>query len=210
MYTLPSSPCRHSAGGQDTLVGECIACATEASLSEAENTRKMKQVLEEYLRNRSLSMVSVPGEGHCILHSVQVGLQSAGCQSLSSQSILDKAVDEIVENISFYAGFADGDIMEQLAEYQSLGNYQSTVGDMMLFALANAFKMRCIVLYVQDGKVRTTTILPRNNQTSIDIQVCKMGAHYEGVSRLSHNNTTGNCLLYRKYMTYYQEFLIVP
>ena len=63
---------------------------------------------------------------------------------------------------------------------------QSTVVDLMVYALANATQTTCIVLSSRDGEVRTTRIEPREGiDANHTIHVCKFGPHYDAVLDLS-------------------------
>ena len=179
--------CRHSAGGKNLLVAECMVCACEASLMEQECNQIQAQKLEEYLDQQGLKRIPVAGDGHCIIHSWKVGLENAGVPVSHAHHLLDAAIDEIVENINFYQDFVDGDMMEQLTEYRSLGMYQSEVVDMMLYALANATRISCDVLSVRDDRVQTISITPRGEQPNTTIKVFKLGAHYDGVAHVENS-----------------------
>ena len=131
-----------------------------------------------------MKLLPVPTDGHCILHSWKVGLQAAGTTVYSHMSL---PANEITHNSSFYSDFIEGSLTEQLRE---LGDYNSIVVDMMLHALANATSTACEVISAYNNHIRTTEILPRaGNPVRGQIQVCKLGAHYDGIM---HSDRDGN------------------
>jgi len=76
--------------------------------------------------------------------------------------------------------------MKTYPTYALLHNYQSTVVDLMVYALANATQTTCIVLSSRDGEVWTTRIEPREGiDANHTIHVCKFGPHYDAVLDLS-------------------------
>ena len=145
------------------------------------------EISKEKYQESFPTIAQVAGDGHCIIHSWKVGLENAGVPVSHAHHLLDAAIDEIVENINFYQDFVDGDMMEQLTEYRSLGMYQSEVVDMMLYALANATRISCDVLSVRDDRVQTISITPRGEQPNTTIKVFKLGAHYDGVAHVENS-----------------------
>lgn len=138
--------------------------------------------LDEHLYIHGMKRVDAPPDGHCIIHSWRMGLAELGTK-MEHEDLLELAVTEISDNLHFYSEFLpDEDLSSQLEAYALLHNYQSTVVDLMVYALANATNTTCIVFSTLDGEVRTTRIEPRQgNEANHTIHVCKFGPHYDAV-----------------------------
>ena len=177
--------CRHSVGGERVLTVACIACATERSLTELEYDDSV-DTLDEHLHTHGMKRVEVPPDGHCIIHSWRMGLAAQGAK-MEQEQILKLGVAEISENLGFYGEFLpDEDLKCQLEAYALLNNYQSTVVDLMVYALASATHTTCILFSARDGKLRTTRIEPRQGiESNHTIHVCKFGPHYDAVLDMS-------------------------
>ena len=173
--------CRHSVGGQKVRRLACIACATEMSQIETKDDDSI-DTLDEHLYIHGMKRVDAPPDGHCIIHSWRMGLADVGTK-LEHEDLLQLAVTEISDNLCFYSEFLpDEDLSSQLEEYVLLRNYQSTVVDLMVYALANATNTTCIVFSTRNGEVRTTKIEPRQgNEANHTIHVCKFGPHYDSI-----------------------------
>lgn len=52
----------------------CLACGTEESKLQIENYGNVITI-DAYLKTQGLKRVSVPSDGHCILHSWRIGLE---------------------------------------------------------------------------------------------------------------------------------------
>ena len=98
-----------------------------------------------------MKRVEVPPDGHCIIHSWRMGLAAQGAK-MEQEQILKLGVAEISANLGFYGEFLpDEDLKCQLEAYALLNNYQSTVVDLMVYALASATHTTCILFSARDG-----------------------------------------------------------
>ena len=138
--------------------------------------------LDEHLYIHGIKRVDAPPDGHCVIHRWRMGLAEVGTK-MEHEELLQLAVTEISDNLHFYSEFLPGeDLSSQLEAYALVHNYQSTVVDLMVYALANATNTTCIVFSVLDGEVWTTKIEPRpGNEANHTIHVCKFGPHYDAV-----------------------------
>ena len=136
----------------------CIACATEMSQINDNSI----DTLDEHLYTHGMKRVDAPPDGHCIIHSCRMGLAEVGTK-MEHEDLLQLAVTEISDNLRFYSEFLpDEDLSSQLEAYALLHNYQSTVVDLMVYALTNATNTTCnSVQYTRrrgsDNKDRTPT-----------------------------------------------------
>lgn len=170
----------------------CLACATE--MSQMENCDAV--CIDNYLQSSGMQRVSVPADGHCILHSWRIGLAEISTE-MGYEQLLDAGIAEISNNLSFYSDFLPGeDLLSQLQAYSIQRDYRNTVVDLMVHSLASATCTTCVVLSAPQGVVRKTVIEPRKGiMSTATIYLCKLGMHYDAVQKASESDvvplTTG-------------------
>ena len=136
-----------------------MACGTEESKIELENSGNVITI-DAYLQSQGMRRVSVPADGHCIVHSWRLGLAATNID-ISSTELLRRSVDEISNNLSFFKDFLPNeDLLSQLQAYVHLHQYESTVVDLMVYGLANATLTTCVIFSEFRGVVNQTVIEP--------------------------------------------------
>ena len=175
---------RHSVGGKKVLKISCLACATEMSQIESEVYDTSD--IDAYLESNGMKRVSVPADGHCILHSWRLGLDEVNV-NYEHKKLLQVAVQEISNNLYFYGEFLPNeDLLSQLEAYAIHHQYESTVVDLMVYSLASATCTTCTILSMSGGVVQRTVIKPREGIESMwSISLCKLGPHYDAVVKES-------------------------
>lgn len=160
----------------------CLACATEMSRKENCDTVS----IDDYLQSHGMKRVNVPADGHCILHSWQIGL-AEGCSKMEHEKLLEVGIAEISNNLDFYSDFLPGeDLLSQLEAYAVQHEYDDMVVDLMVHSLASATSTTCIVLSAPQGVVRKTLVEPREGiKSTATIHLCKLGMHYDAVVKAS-------------------------
>ena len=70
--------------------------------------------MADLLEEERLHEVAVPGDGHCILHSILGALHKIGNRNYTEDGTLEAGSAELSSNLSFYQAFAtDGEDLEQ-------------------------------------------------------------------------------------------------
>ena len=141
--------------------------------------------VDAYLQSNAMKRVSVPADGHCILHSWHLALAEVSI-NLDYEELLKIGIAEISNNLQFYCYFLPGeDLMSQLDAYAIHHNYQNTVIDLMVHSLASATST-CTILSAPQGVVRKTVVEPREGiRSTAAINLCKLGMHYDAVLKVS-------------------------
>lgn len=166
---------RHSPGNAEVKKSESSMCADS------------KELIENHIRDLGKRRISVPGDGHCILHAFSQGvMEIEGHQNeYSVTSLLPKIKEEVLGDLEHYSPFIgdtdDIDLVSELESYIIDRKYDSCVVDVMPHVLANVTHTSVSVLYVDevDGRVRTHTIPPTKGTSKRTIFVCKIGMHYD-------------------------------
>lgn len=97
-----------------------MACATE--MSDIYDTNS----IDAHLQSKGMKRVSVPSDGHCILHSWRLGLDELNIK-YGHKQLLQMGVEEISNNLSFYGEFLPNeDLLSQLKAYAIHQQYEST------------------------------------------------------------------------------------
>lgn len=191
--------CRHSVGGKKVKKISCLACATE--MSQMKNFDA--SIIDDYLQSNGMKRVSVPADGHCILHSWQMGLTEVNTE-MNHEKLLQVGMAEIANNLHFYSDFLPNeDLLSQLQAYATHHNYLNTVVDLMVHSLASATCTTCVILSAPQGVVRKTLIEPREGiKSTATIYLCKLGMHYDAVLKVSTEVplTTGEQMLHIMYI----------
>lgn len=99
--------------------------------------------LGEYLENKGLEMVEVRGDGHCLLYAFATSLHAEGILETDIDQICEGLKTEVRENGDFYGKFLESstDIMHDIDDYINNRQYNTDMGDLLLSALCNAFKV---------------------------------------------------------------------
>lgn len=131
----------------------------------------------------SLVLVTAPRDGLCLFHSV-IKAQSSyywGDRYLNIDTLLSMVHQEAVQNIDDYVGsFANADdYMFQLSEYLNNNLYDSLMGDIMPYILANILNIKINVVR-QEAKGVHQVVEPKNPNYNIqEIYVKLEGRHYD-------------------------------
>jgi hypothetical protein len=94
-------------------------------MSQLENRDVL--IIDAYLQSNGRKRVSVPGDGHCILHSWRLALAEVDIE-IGYEKLLNIGTAEISNNLHFYHDFLPGeDLVSQLEAYAVHNRYQNTV-----------------------------------------------------------------------------------
>ena len=153
-------------------------------MSQLENCDVLS--IDAYLQSNGMKRISVPGDGHYILHSWRLALAEVHIE-IGYEELLNIGTAEISNNLHFYPNFLPGeDLVSQLEAYAIQHRYQNTVVDLMVHSLATATSTTCVTLSAPHGVVRKTLVEPREGiQSTATIHLCKLGVHYDAVLKSS-------------------------
>jgi hypothetical protein len=134
--------------GIESVLGQhsSIVQAENAQHCESMVTENPAAIMHRRLVEEGLKMITVPGDGHCLLHAVQVCLQKGGIAEVSVKDLCDKLLNEIYKNWAFYKSFCPGqDILRGLHRYVALKEYNNDTVDLVLLVLSNAMPFKITI-----------------------------------------------------------------
>ena len=148
--------------------------------------------MADLLEEERLHEVAVPGDGHCILHSILGALHKSGNRNYTEDGILEAGSAELSSNLSFYQAFAtDGEDLEQgFMKWADEKFYNSPTVDLVLTIMCNALEISIIILEMRiDGAgkplgVIETLLTPgrKGVEATGTIRLVKRGDHYTYVA----------------------------
>ena len=125
---------------------ECVPESAATNVS----THQQRSAIVNHLATEGLTIESMRGDGHCLIHCIVAGLDYI----FSKDDICDRILLEVETRQEFYSKFAVGeDIMVGLRKCITAKQYDTDVSDLVLDAICNAMNI-CIVLYMhKNGRV---------------------------------------------------------
>ena len=134
-----------------------------------------------YVRHRC------PGDGHCLMHAMTLSLNSqlhTDFPLYSVPTLLDIVQHETCSNLHNYVEFIRGNscdiILEQMHNYITHKDYNSTYGDILPMILANALSID-IQITSSDADMQLQTIVKARNDAVNTVVICKSGDHYDAM-----------------------------
>ena len=138
-----------------------------------------------------VTVIESPKDGHCMITSFRNSLQHSKCRNIPShQGILVKLRQEIMNNLDFYSDFlalGENDFISELDRFIKERSYGNPTADIVLVALANAFKTTVSILEeTQSGYAFETLaknhISPRRiNSSQYEILILRKVDHYDAI-----------------------------
>lgn len=166
---------------------ECFPCAAKESRESfaAQETPRYQEetILIDIIAKEGKSRVEVNPDGFCL---VQAWYQ-AMCMSLKTfyrngwKDLLEDALFDLEYRPIFYS--LEGQYKEDIDRYRRLGDYGSSVIDLLPYALANVTRVQCLIREVNGGHELSFSILPVSleNVTYVDLLQIEL-AYFRGRS----------------------------
>ena len=116
------------------------------------STCKMDASFKREYSYEEVRVIASPKDGHCMITSFRNSLQHSKCCDFkmpSHQDVLVMLRQEIIENLDFYSDFlalGENDFISELDRFIEEKSYGNPTADIVLFALANAFKTTISIL----------------------------------------------------------------
>ena len=136
-------------------------------------------------------VIESPKDGHCMITSFRNSLQHSKCRDIPShEDILVKLRQEIMQNLDFYSGFlalGEIDFISELDAFIKERSYGNPTADIVLFALANAFKTTISILEETESGYALETpaencICPyRINSSQYELLILRKRNHYDAI-----------------------------
>ena len=141
--------------------------------------------------NEDVRVIESPKDGHCMITSFRNSLKHSKCREIPShQNILVKLRQEIVNNLDFYSDFlAPGEIdfISELDRFIEERSYGNPTADIVLVALANAFKTTISILektksgYALKTPTKNHIYPHRINLSQYEILILRKKNHYDAI-----------------------------
>ena len=135
--------------------------------------------------SKNYKIIRAGSDGHCMIHAWEIALNELRHKQskLDYEQLRQLILQEFMVNRKHYSCFVPdtADISKEVQEYLQDKSYASDVGDLVLYALANATGTSAMI-YVEDGDgelVQVTCIKARNNQSNESINLLKSNQHYD-------------------------------
>ena len=138
-----------------------------------------------------VTVIESPKDGHCMITSFRNSLQHSKCRNIPShQDILVKLRQEIMNNLDFYSDFlalGENDFVSELDRFIKERSYGNPTADIVLVALANAFKVTVLILeeaetgYALKTPAKNYIYPDRIKSSQGEILVLKNGEHYNAI-----------------------------
>jgi hypothetical protein len=144
--------------------------------------------IHDVLHQAGFKVVNVPGDGHCLLHSIVKAWshQVPGVVALTANQLISDIFCEFVTNRHYYTPFLTvptGDLTHIMYNYLIKKAYNNIFADMVPIILANMLKVTINILEVQlDGQLQHFTVTPTNRQMAkYSLYIHKKNEHYSVV-----------------------------
>ena len=162
-----------------------------------ENTTCDWDIIDLYVHTLNRKVIHVPGDGHCILHSIRRALKEENIDDISHDKICFKLRHEIIINKGYYLDFAgDRDIVADIENYITKMEFNNDTIDIVITALCNSFGISAILYQVVQKEVQIFAHAPGREGVLFrgDIHIAKAGvngnAHYNCIGLLTHQENT--------------------
>ena len=138
-------------------------------------------------------VIASPKDGHCMITSFRNSLQHCKCRDFkipSHQDILVMLRQEIIENLDFYSdslALGENDFISELDRFIEEKSYGNPTADIVLPALANAFKTTISILeenasgYVFKTPTMNRILPHRINSSQYGILILRTNEHYDAI-----------------------------
>ena len=178
--------CRHSVAADS-----CMDCARESSDAlfqrTSGNAGVENSLLEEYCRVNDVLLAPVQSNGHCLFEAFTTFTESTTSTVKGLQSSVRK---HIVENPALYGPHTPDNekdrVVENLSLYLRDWQFNDSVADLCLYALANVTEAKIEIVSISDGRVQATTVTPHTSifKTTVKLSpTCqKTQPHYNALT----------------------------
>ena len=132
-------------------------------------------ILKCYLENNNQEMQIAAGDGHCLLHSVLIMLESENVAKITTEDICSRLENVNISNVEYYRSFSiDGDnLANDVQEYIYFNEYNINTADLVISAICNClgvtaiiYEARCrhvITLHHEPGRPAVSAIRMRSS-----------------------------------------------
>ena len=154
-------------------------------------TCKIDTSVKTEYRYEELRVIESPKDGHCMITSFRKCLQHSKCRNIPShEDILVELRQEIVNNLDFYSCFLalrEIDFISELDRFIKERSYGNPTADIVLVALANAFKTAISILeetesgYVLETPTKNYIYPHRINSSHYEILILRKRDHYNAI-----------------------------
>lgn len=122
----------------------CMACAVEASSRANTWHQALDKQLHDYLATNGKEVVTVEGDGYCMVRSFWAALCIEG-NEYTFEELLNLAITELKNFGSFYNLWDTTKCRVELDRYAANGNYMCDAVDSILPALVNRTAAECTI-----------------------------------------------------------------
>lgn len=141
------------------------------------------------LREINREVASVPGDGHCLLYALAIGLAEEGIEVTTSEKLGTMLVTEINENIEHYSHFSNGrNVSDDINRYVHFKEFNNDTADLILSALCNCLGISAIIYHhTTSGTTNIIAAGPSRQHLAFrgDVYLVLTGSngneHYSGV-----------------------------
>ena len=123
---------------------DCMGCTGDADVNRP-GAIYMERIHAQ-LGELGREIEHVPGDGHCLLYAVSLGLTNEGLQPKTSDELCEMLIEEISNNLDYYIQFANGrNVVEDIERYVRYKEYNNDTVDLILSALCNCLYVSAII-----------------------------------------------------------------
>ena len=148
-------------------------------------------ILITQLQDMNREVVSVPGDGHCLLHAVSESMKNEGIKDFTTDELCTILIAEVTTYLQYNRQYSDGrDIISDVHRYVRLKEYNNNTTDLVLAALCNALGIAAVIFHPVSSQVSVIAIGPGRPEVIFrgDIYLVPTGtgggAHYNGVREI--------------------------
>ena len=148
-------------------------------------------ILINQLQDMNKEVVTVPGDGHGLLHAVSESMKNEGIQEFTTEELSTILIAEVSSYIQYYIQYSDGrDIISDVDRYIRLKEYNNDTIDLVLAALCNALGIAAVIFHQVSSGVSVIAIGPGRPDVIFRCDIYLVlsgtggGAHYSGVRKI--------------------------
>ena len=141
----------------------------------------------------------MPGDGHCIIHSVLAALKQRRTSVPTTSEVLNKLKSTLQGDLDLLAPFINSnktDPLEEIDAYIQLANFNSNIVDLIIPLISKILDVGICVLQLDTaGVLYVTNDLLTFPSSSVDdpLYVLKSGSHYDALL-LKNHISSDDCL----------------
>lgn len=129
-----------------------------ATVDTPETGDQAFSIVNAKLRPMNREVVTVPGDGHCLLYAAARSLQEESIVEVTSETLGTMLLDEVNEHADFYKDFSSGrDVQKDIERYLRFKEYNNDTSDLIISALCNSLGIFAII-YQQTSSAEVNII----------------------------------------------------